>query len=304
MKKTRDFRFNISIVVLFIIFNSCSKEIIIDIPSPESKPVLNCLFTNDSIFKVHLSRSTSVFDEPFAFKDGEDIKLFIKDDLADSLVWNNGFYRSVITPRHNIPYRIEWKKEGKVITSTDYIPDKVSIGPSFFRDSVSVDEEGNYISQLKIEIRDTSIKKKFFELKLITILKPSDDFGPDLARAWYLDSSDPVIDAEGLLDYYPRSLVFSDKLFNNKSYVLTVNFQSAFHISEMYLGQEYDLIVKLYFISENYYKYKKALIIHTYNQNSDIWDGMGNPVPMFTNIEGGYGIFAGYAIDVDTLTKQ
>jgi hypothetical protein len=48
-----------------------------------------------------------------------------------------------------------------------------------------------------------------------------------------------------------------------------------------------DYILELRSISKEFYAYKKRLIRHVENQCSDIWDGMGNPLPMYSNIEMG-----------------
>ena len=57
-------------------------------------------------------------------------------------------------------------------------------------------------------------------------------------------------------------------------------------------------------VSKNYYNYGKALVIHTNNQEGDIWNGCASPVPMITNIENGFGIFAGYSTDTVTISKS
>jgi hypothetical protein len=46
------------------------------------------------------------------------------------------------------------------------------------------------------------------------------------------------------------------------------------------------------------------MIMHIRNQESDILEGIGDPVGMYTNIENGYGIFAAYCPHADTLHHQ
>ena len=42
-------------------------------------------------------------------------------------------------------------------------------------------------------------------------------------------------------------------------------------------------------------------MLHFENQIGDIWDGTGNPVNLYSNVENGYGIFAGYSENTDTV---
>ena len=65
---------------------------------------------------------------------------------------------------------------------------------------------------------------------------------------------------------------------------------------------DYKLIVVLRSVSESYYRYKKMLPEHLNAQQYDFWQGQGDPVEMFTNIEGGYGIFGAYSTVRDTLS--
>lgn len=118
-------------------------------------------------------------------------------------------------------------------------------------------------------------------------------------RSYHTFSSDPVIKSEGLMDYEPNSILLSDELINGKSYKLKINYAPPFRPDE----PNYKLIIQLRSVSEQYYKYSKSLSIHKFYQESSIWNGMGTPVPMSSNIEGGYGIFAAYSVTTDTIFK-
>lgn len=89
---------------------ACSKTVTVKISEQIPKPVLSCLFINDSIFKVDLSMSSSIFNEPFAFENGEILRLFGDGEFLDSLQWNGEQYVSEIIPQTNIDYKIEWEK--------------------------------------------------------------------------------------------------------------------------------------------------------------------------------------------------
>jgi hypothetical protein len=187
------------------------------------------------------------------------------------------------------------------ISSVDDIPEFVAMQSASFHDSVAIDSDGVFFSECEIEFTDNSFQKNYYEISLFKLYELNNEIATDEA---YLFSSDPVIEAEGLTDYYPSSIILSDTLINGQNYKLKINYYPPYWSTGEVVDNKYKVIIHFRSISENYYKYKKALIVHEYNQDGDIWDGLGNPVPMFTNIEGGYGIFAGYIVDIDTISKK
>jgi len=275
---------------------ACSKTVTVKISEQIPKPVLSCLFTNDSIFKVDLSMSSSIFDEPVAFENGEMLRLFSNGELLDSLQWNGEHYVSTITPQPNIDYKIEWEKDGAKITSSDRLPEKVFIESFAFSDVVGFDRYGESLYEFILVFKDDPLQQNFYEILLEQKYMIVDKI---VTSSYTLFSSDPVITSEGLMDYRPWSILLSDELINGKSYELKINCYLSFHPNNAYE----DLVIQLRSVSEQYYKYAKSLTIHKFYQESSIWNGMGSPVPMSSNIEGGYGIFAGYSVTTDTISN-
>lgn len=279
----------------FLANYSCTREVTIDIPEYIPKPVLNCLFTNDSIFKVHLGMSSSILEEPFLITDGEEIKLYGNNTFLESLVWENGIYISTTKVQANVDYQIEWEKDGDKIITSDYSPEQTSIESVSFRDSVGIDEFGDDYSECTLVFSDNPHQTNYYEISLLIHYTIE---GENITRRTSVFSSDPIIKAEGLDEFEPIDLVFSDEMINGQTYELKLNYFPYWEAA----NNQYSLIVKFRSVTENYYKYSKSLLMHRFYQESNIWNGFGSPVPMFTNIEGGYGIFAGYAIDIDTIT--
>ena len=296
IKKTNFTFFKRLVILGFISCVSCSKIVTVKISEQIPKPVLSCLFTNDSIFKVDLSMSSSIFNEPVSFQNGEVIKLFGNGELVDSLQWDGEHYISIITPQSNIDYKIEWEKDDAKITSSDCLPEKVFIESSELRNGVGFNEYGEPYSECTLVFKDDPLQKNFYEILLVNKYIRDDKI---VFSSYPLFSSDPVIISEGLLDYEPWSILLSDELINGKSHELKINYDLPFQPD----NPNYELIVQLRSVSEQYYKYAKSLTIHKFYQESSIWNGMGSPVPMFSNIVGGYGIFAAYSVTTDTISN-
>jgi hypothetical protein len=52
--------------------------------------------------------------------------------------------------------------------------------------------------------------------------------------------------------------------------------------------------IQLKNVTEEYYLFKTSYLQGLYNQKENALYGMGEPMNVFTNIENGYGVFAGY----------
>jgi len=200
------------------------------------------------------------------------------------------------------------------ITATDQIPEKARIIFSSRIDNVGVDEYEKAYSQVNITFKDNQNTVDYYEVMLFYVynsnpfcqISENDTFCfikdtlKGLAR---LNSDDPVIKSEiETEDFFSghHYLFFNDELFNGREYTLTLNY---IIILSPYIYEDYTLYVCLNSISENYYNYKKKIFRYKQNEKG-FWNNTGEIVQIFSNIENGYGIFAGFCSDIDTLYKE
>ncbi len=291
---------HLSHILPFLLFmvSACTKTIEIDLPQHDSKTVVNCFFQVDSLFSLEVGKSFSIFDKrPSPIKSAK-VELFTEGQSIDTFYYDGERYRSHIYPEVNKNYHIEvTTTEGELASADSYIPNTPILEFISLEDSVYTDEEGLFIAQLKVIISDTSYADNFYELKL---LGKSVNFQNDsiLLEAYYDLINDQVFKEEELLAYYPESLVFSNALFKGEDYAMTVNFRwGSSH--DTYDG----LIIILRAVTKEYYEYKKSLTLHIERQSGDIWDGVGAPIEMVSNIDNGYGIFAGYSELIQIVNK-
>lgn len=301
----------ILLILLILILISCTKEVSVEIPPHDSKLVLNSLFCNNQKVIVNLGYSVNIWSNANNGICDAEIKLYENGIFIETLVsLDSGKYISSLIPEIEKVYELKVVANGfSDIACKDSIPDFPNIRSLSFRDSLYIDDEKNSISQAFVTIIDPIEKQNFYEiiLKLKYIPPHGSDFVITDAIS-YRNNSDIVLQNENILEYYPKSLVFSDELFNGDEYNMLIDFSGPGHISnhngitEMQ-GYDFILIFEVRSISRGLYLYKKQLLKHLYNQDSDIWDGVGDPVQMYTNVKGGYGIFAGYSQISDTINE-
>ena len=103
-----------------------------------------------------------------------------------------------------------------------------------------------------------------------------------------------------------RGIAFSDKTINGQKSDLTITISCIaiglpFWIDDPSYNKDGNhkkvIYFRLYSITEEYYKY-----IQTLNQyNKDYDNPLADPVQVYSNVTGGYGIFAGAAVSTDSI---
>jgi len=187
------------------------------------------------------------------------------------------------------------------VSSEDSIPEKTLIESYVHRDSVMMNDNNYPVMQLELGFTDKS-GRDFYELSIVADYYVAGfNYRHNVGFKY---STDPVLVSTGLLDYYAESIVFTDEQFDGEQTSIKANYW--IQTGEMPLiggGPEYGylLFVSLRSISESYYNYIRKQIIYRYNLESNIFTGLPDPVHMYSNITGGYGIFAGYSSDNKTI---
>jgi hypothetical protein len=279
----------LKIPTLFVILSSllsCKKVIDIELPETAPKIVVNSFFTDNSKIKVHLSKSIGILEN--IIPECTDATIIVRgnDIIIDTMYFESGYYHSHILSENNNNYALEILTPGvEPVYCEDIIPEKTIIQNFVCTDSVLIDEDGMIINELKLDFQDFA-GPSFYEVEL----SAKDTINNYTTGLWFKKNSDPVITSTGLLDYNPKTLIFTDKMFDGK------------HCSvKIYFAYDWDrnYSIKLIFrsVSESYYKYKERQFAYLFSLENDIFSGMSEPINLYSNITGGYGIFAGYTSD-------
>ena len=269
--------------VLFLLV-SCSKVIEIDLPSAPDKLVVNCFFSTGDKFIVHLSHSQKILNEDSTIIKNGNIKLYANDIFNGSLEYiADGIYsHDTIIARPGIKYKLVAlapgydQVEAEDTAPTPAIIDSVSYDPKAYPDS-----EGNNFYKVELLLQDNASKRDYYEI-ILKYYKTADKYSIIRLRGDY----EQVIMNEGDEEFYSGICVFSDELINGSKYSLKMKTSTVLSINKKELH--------LLSISETLYKYRKSWIRHSSAQYPDITNPI-EPVTLFSNVKGGYGIFAGYS---------
>lgn len=289
----------------FVLLVSCEKILEFDFPECEPVPVLNALFSDVNGMELSLTNSYMMSDlhMDYALLDA-DIYLLENNEYVDTLVKDATCYLSDYEMQPGNNYGIVADSpDFATISVADYIPEKPVVNSMEIIDSVFVEFDGSVVFQLNFEFEDDPLTNDYYEFVIYSqfLMEENGELKENNWTAPLSSENDPVLLNENLLEFDSRFFVFSDELFSDKGgYVMNANFRppSFDYISDF----QFFLIFR--HVSHDYYMYKKQCIKHFDNQENDIFEGLGQPVQMYSNIEGGLGIFAGFSQVVESLNWE
>lgn len=292
---------------LSVIMSGCGQEeIIFDIPATKPKIVMNALFKDQSCIYIRLTQSRNFYERdttPFKFLENATIKITSPDWAweRDTIFYNtstitNYYQYCILTlpPKLEITYNINVSYPGlDPISATARIPEIVPILDSYLSDYESINDEGEKLNEIKIKFQDPATAANYYKFEGV--------FNNGSRIDFY--STDPVIDkfeeynySDDLLpNLEDESNFINDELFNGETYELKIL------IKEKDIKEDTVITVELATVSKEYYLYHTTRI----RQKIASDDPFSEPVQVYNNIEGGYGIFAGYnAAVVDTVRME
>lgn len=304
MKKIILYVFLISIVTGFF---SCEKEIDIAIPDRERKIIINSLFTSNQTLTVNVTKSLSIMDPvDIIFLNDATIKLYENNTFIENLqLISNGNYIS----SHNLinakNYRVEVERNGVTASAINYIPEPIEI--------IDIDTnsirlfEYDYL-QCIINFQDNPHEENYYMFSL-------DNFKTDIYEYYdngilisdtveynnsYFQSDDIII--ENWLYINDQSyILFADHLISGKSYGLNIRVEhsNSYYYPDMSFNDTDSSYIhfNLFSVTEEYYKYFKTFSMHRDSRENPF----AEPVQVFSNVENGLGVFAGFSSNSDSI---
>ncbi len=278
------------IFFLLLIAYSCEKVIEIDLSDTDKAPIVNCLFCPNNYFKVKVSYSQILTDtsQNNPVDNATVLITAIKSGFAKELHYqgNGVYYDSLFYPAHNETYKLEVEIDGfDLLTAIDSLPPSPNIlGVELTRTGRLVPDDQHYeYHNIDVGLNDLANYINYYELRAY------EQRSPNSYASIALKSDEPFIINEGDREFSDSKILFGDELFDGQM----VNFSCS---PKCLIGTDSTWNIDFYVISisPDFYKFRKTAIRHWagYSQQ-DIFNSI-EPVPMYTNITNGYGIFAGY----------
>ena len=290
MKRT----FNILITLLLVfVIQSC--ETVVDLKIPEHKQLLvpNCFFNPDSFMEVQLSTSKGSLDnnQKINTVNVATIQIFENGQIKEILVQTgDGIYKANnFKPQAGKSYEVKINAGNyDEIDATNTVPIAVPINNFSFKDSAFIESggSGGYVSQLTLNFSDPAAEKNYYAVQVFTYDTMFLNFPPGpgdtliIARMLYTYSEDPNSTGSSY-----SGVMMNDELINGQSYSLKINFSS----NELMPNSKITAVLQS--VSKELFLYTTTLS----NQQNNQGNPFSEPVRVYSNINKGLGIFAGFS---------
>lgn len=314
------------ICFLVISLTACQK--FPEINNHDDKLVINALVSTHKSFEVHISSSVPMTDTLLKYdKEWEEyakVLVYENGSEFDSLSYSRIFSylqyyfpipgnfvgNKKIKPGHR--YQIEVQAEGKETAfATLDIPNVVEITNIDTQRVLKNYELEYWESKEKmlcgISFNDPPDVNNYYMIKVACKYygKNREDSNDTIVHIYEnIDkktSSDPIIEQEIKHGSANIAYLFTDNLINGDSYTFQLEVDGSVYMPSPYsIGLEYKriVIIQLYSITEGYYNYVETLNKLYKNYKNPL---VSEPTMVYSNIEGGYGVFEGAAVSEDSL---
>ena len=291
-----------NLLPLLLIFSAltlsnCTKEIEFDAQDIAPRIVVNSLFTNDSIWAAHISRSVGVL-ETTSYTTINDANVNIFDANANLVTTlthqGNGLYTSPtgLTPQANQSYTIEASASGyESVNASNSIPSAV---PIYQLDTVtSTNSDGETILEATITFQDPPNISNYYMLEVYvtgTWINEEEQDTIEIREPLQISCDDINVETVNRFNFggFENTylyLMVKDQNFDGENYSLTFSVINYAELKDMDLFGE----IRLVNTSEEYFNYLKSFNMYQRTINNPF----ATPVQVYSNVNNGMGIFAG-----------
>lgn len=271
----------INIVLLGI--TSCSTDVDYNPPAISHSLVAYSILKADSSLSVIVTRTQDINDMEIACVSNATVKIYDESGiLLDSALYaGNGKYlsRYKVVANRKVTVRVE-APGFNAVQASDYAPSGVEIKEAYFREKYEYDAINDYMYGLvTVTFQDNPAERNYYEM-VIAINQGDGTFG----RVTPFIVSNEFVNVNSREQNNPQSILFNDALFNGKEVVLRIKAQTSMSPYVIFRNT-----------SETYYRYQNSLYSHLFTKpekNDRFFTA--EPVSIYTNIENGFGIVAGY----------
>jgi len=301
------------LIALLLFLGSCIKEVELKDIDVEQYICINGMFCPDNYFTVNICKTGhNSIDSKILPVENAKVVLWSGNELIEELTMDSvGYYSTKINkPVANKEYTIKVDVPGfKQVTATDIVPDEVPI----VKHNVIFDNyyaENWIFSTLLFSFLDPESVKNYYLINIKRIFNKSYLWTDTAIGSRLIRSDDEIFfrDENHSKLYGAESnsfLIFNDEnIFNLTNNNYRINYfednVGSVYADTLYYNTTTDILI-LKNISKNMYEFYKSYNVFTVIVNESVINQSNYYFNLYSNVENGYGIFAGYNNYLDTF---
>jgi len=275
-------------ILIFLV--SCRELVTDQFPELQSEPVINSILIKDSTLKVQVSLAGKLDTNQLDLINNAEVLLYVDGEFEETLTFlDKGMYSSSVIVEPLKTYKCEVYIPGyEPASGIDSIPVPAAMSDIIHIDIAGKDEEGMTYPAVKFTFTNDPSGKQYYEV-VIRLLRNRYESVASLKTI-----TDPVLLNEAL----PLAL-FSNESIKGSEYSMTINYftgsASSMNGEPMHTDL-YPVILELRSVSQNYYRFVKQKYLYELGRYPEFMAASTTAFPLYSNINGGYGIFAGYSL--------
>ena len=290
-------------IIFSIGFIGCRELLTDEFPVYDAVPVVNCILVQGNFLFVNLSFSGGIDSLLLPFVDNAKIMFYCDGEQREQLKYEGeGNYSSTAIVKPGCVYLCKVIIPGyDTIVCSQILPEATQVIGVETIGLAGYDEDGFGYHAITFSFPNNVFETKYYEVS-IKSLSFSEE-GTMFHINQMATSADPVILNEGI-----SIPLFSNETITDSVYTMTLNYypQSTTEWIEGVPQTTFlPVVVELRSVTHDYYLYQKQYCLYNNGLLSDgLWSN-GVSISLYSNIENGYGIFAGYSVAVsDTITPK
>lgn len=290
---------------------TCERPVDLEIPLPEPELVIISTFSPQQPFRVTVSTTRpSLPPTPATYISGARVALLQGEGFIENLLLipgNNAiapYYQApTVVPLEEKSYALRVSVPGyKDITARDVVPRSVAVRtlesiPLGFSPGAGADQIV-YHYNVRITFDDPAAFRNYYHLRfhqeVLNFI--ASELGDTLIigkRRQHIGFG-PAINNNTITAYLDDGVLFEDNTFNGRRVTFSFPFETTVRLDRELMGQ---LFVELRSTSEAYYRFYSTVG----RQQNSPGAPYAEPVVVFSNVEGGKGIFAGFSASMDSV---
>lgn len=300
---------------LFVVFG-CEKELEYDLPSAQPQLVVNSVFSLDSLIRIEVSLSGSPGSgsalrslrnpKITLFDDETQVKDFVLDSMYATPFNFGGTSNASVAPvklffqqtsttrvRSGRPYSIEVRYPGMpTITATNTVPRPVRATAIVQPHPSAINIDGMTMVKQGFRIDDNGGRENYYGIEVLAAPNGQPEAAeriPFFSGEKSFSENLTVIEGQydqGVLYQTANGVYFSNGKFVGREKDFEI------YVEEQYTQGAFDLKVRVLTLSKAFFDFA----ISYQKQKTSAGNPYAEPAQVYSNIENGLGIFAGYAV--------
>lgn len=287
------------LAVFFIFLLSCRDLVQDEFDEFKPVPVVNSILVADSAMKIHVSLAGTLDSNRLVLVENAEISLYVDGVFREKPQYSGeGIYLSSFPVEKSKSYYCEVSVPGyATVSCADSIPGGISVTGIRHIDKAGKNEEGWTYPAIEFTFTNNPGEIRFYEV-VIKLVSSHWLRNADLEKI-----TDPVLLDEGL----PIAL-FSNESIEGSTYTMRLNYFTGSGGSVgggPFETTLFPVILEVRSVSRNYYLFTRQKFLYEKGRYPEFNIIPAAAYPLFSNITGGYGIFAGYcSMQSDTIFPE